>query len=325
MPPPLQRRLAMSKVILPSERNDAERLIRTLALTLANGAPIKDVDELVRRNAGRLTQADIQSGRVNSNVLGDIINTVEQAKGHPAFNWLSVTPEQQAAYLRAHGIDPSAMGLGFTRYAALQSGGDGSGGGAQASASGTSTSNASGNANLANLQQAGVYGRMSGAEFANQLGYRGDQAREIGGLLANTSGGFRAAVADYKRVIDDPNSTEGQKEEARKHVRGAATNKGEKDKADGIIRAIDKMKRDGVDLNATGENCDEKICDYMNTHSDVDKALKADTVQQTAVRSALTARQTVDALDAAAKKNAALKSGGDKRLAPTAPLVSAKL
>ena len=91
----------MAEDLPPDDRLNAERLIRTMALKLANGAPIGDLDDLVRRNAGKVTHADVQAGTLNTAVVGDIITAVAQAKGTPAtFNWSAATPEQVAAYLR---------------------------------------------------------------------------------------------------------------------------------------------------------------------------------------------------------------------------------
>jgi hypothetical protein len=87
-----------------ADRTAAETLIRSSALALANGAPIRDLDQLVSRNAGRISHADILAGRLGSDVLGDIIGTVEQAKGNTAFNWNGATPAQIKAYLTNNGL-----------------------------------------------------------------------------------------------------------------------------------------------------------------------------------------------------------------------------
>jgi len=92
-----------------SERVDAERLIRTTVEVLSGGSAIHDLNGLVQRNAGRVSPADIRAGRVGSQVLGDIINTVEQAKGNSNFNWHSATPDQVKAYLLANGFDPARL------------------------------------------------------------------------------------------------------------------------------------------------------------------------------------------------------------------------
>lgn len=100
------------------DRTAAETLIRTSVMALANGAPIRDLDQLVARNASRISHADIMAGRLGSDVLGDIIGTVEQAKGNTAFNWNAATPEQIKAYLAANGLgfaDQGRQGVGFTR------------------------------------------------------------------------------------------------------------------------------------------------------------------------------------------------------------------
>jgi hypothetical protein len=87
-----------------ADRTAAETLIRSSALALANGAPVRDLDQLVSRNAGRISHADILAGRLGSDVLGDIIGTVEQAKGNAAFNWNAASPEQIKAYLTNNGF-----------------------------------------------------------------------------------------------------------------------------------------------------------------------------------------------------------------------------
>jgi hypothetical protein len=105
---------------MPQDRVAAETLVRTSVLALANGAPVADIDELVRRNSGNVSHADIMARRLNTNVLGDIINTVEQAKGSKPFNWTSATQAQIKAYMLANGIKFQDHGrLGF-----VVSGGD---------------------------------------------------------------------------------------------------------------------------------------------------------------------------------------------------------
>ena len=103
----------------------AETLIRSMALALANGAPIKDLDEIVRRNAGQVSRSDLVAGRLSSNVLGDIINTVEQSKAAASFDWRSATSDQIRAYLSARGIDPRPLGYGdpWARMADARGGG----------------------------------------------------------------------------------------------------------------------------------------------------------------------------------------------------------
>lgn len=100
-----------------ADRTAAETLIRSSALALANGAPIRDLDQLVSRNAGRISHADILAGRLGSDVLGDIIGTVEQAKGNAAFNWNAATPEQIKAYLTNSGFafaDHGRLGIAMS-------------------------------------------------------------------------------------------------------------------------------------------------------------------------------------------------------------------
>jgi hypothetical protein len=87
-----------------ADRVAAETLIRTTVTALANGAAVKDLDGLVQRNAGYVSHADIRAGRLGSNVLGDILGTVEQAKGTAPFNWNAATPQQISAYLASKGL-----------------------------------------------------------------------------------------------------------------------------------------------------------------------------------------------------------------------------
>ena len=115
------------------DRVAAERLIRTTVETIARGAAVKDVDGIVQRNLGNVSLADIRAGRLGSNVLGDIVNTVEQAKGNAAFNWNSATPEQIKAYLAANGMMPQGLMDGSRRMAQ----GDGSGRSSGSEARGT--------------------------------------------------------------------------------------------------------------------------------------------------------------------------------------------
>jgi hypothetical protein len=100
-----------------ADRTAAETLIRSSALALANGAPVRDLDQLISRNAGRISHADILAGRLGSDVLGDIIGTVEQAKGNAAFNWNAATPEQIKAYLTNSGFafaDHGRLGIAMS-------------------------------------------------------------------------------------------------------------------------------------------------------------------------------------------------------------------
>jgi hypothetical protein len=99
-----------------ADRTAAETLIRSSALALANGAPIRDLDQLISRNAGRISHADILAGRLGSDVLGDVIGTVEQAKGNAA--WNAATPEQIKAYLTTNGFafaDHGRLGMAISR------------------------------------------------------------------------------------------------------------------------------------------------------------------------------------------------------------------
>jgi hypothetical protein len=88
-----------------ADRVAAETLIRTTVQSVGNGSAPHDLDELVRRNAGRVTREDLRAGRLGSTILGDIINSVEQAKGNTAINWSAATPQQIKAYAMAHGLD----------------------------------------------------------------------------------------------------------------------------------------------------------------------------------------------------------------------------
>jgi hypothetical protein len=118
------------------DRIKAETLIRTSVLALANGAAVGDIDELIRRNASNVSHADVMAGRLNTMVLGDIINTVEQAKGSKPFNWNSATPEQIKAYQLANGISPFGQGRdSATRLGGVDRTGGGEAGGSSRSAS----------------------------------------------------------------------------------------------------------------------------------------------------------------------------------------------
>jgi hypothetical protein len=121
---------------LPSEESSlsqadkvaAERLIRTTVQVLSGGAPVRNLDELIARNMGSLTHAEIAAGRLGTKVLGDIIGTVEQAKGNAAFNWNAASQQQIDEYMRQKGINPATFGhgMGVTRMAdggGAQSGG----------------------------------------------------------------------------------------------------------------------------------------------------------------------------------------------------------
>jgi hypothetical protein len=87
-----------------ADRITAETLIRSTVQVLASGSAIRDLDGLVQRNVGNVSHADIRAGRLGSNVLGDIISTVEQAKGGAPFNWNAASPQQISAYLASKGI-----------------------------------------------------------------------------------------------------------------------------------------------------------------------------------------------------------------------------
>jgi hypothetical protein len=87
-----------------ADRVAAETLIRSTVQVLASGSAIRDLDGLVQRNVGNVSHADIRAGRLGSNVLGDIISTVEQAKGGAPFNWNAASPQQISAYLASKGI-----------------------------------------------------------------------------------------------------------------------------------------------------------------------------------------------------------------------------
>jgi hypothetical protein len=116
-----------------ADRVAAETLIRTTVQSVGNGSVPQDLDELVRRNAGRVTREDLRSGRLGSTILGDIINSVEQAKGNTAINWSAATPQQMKAYLTAHGLDPAA----YKRMMGMRGGGaDKDGDSARSSSSG---------------------------------------------------------------------------------------------------------------------------------------------------------------------------------------------
>ena len=127
------------------DRVAAERLIRSTIETLARGASVKDVDGLVQRNLGNVTLADVRAGRLGSNVLGDIVNTVEQAKGNAAFNWNTATQEQIKAYLTGHGLTlPQSMMDGNRRTSQNDGSGRSSGGSDARGTAGITEANFSG-------------------------------------------------------------------------------------------------------------------------------------------------------------------------------------
>jgi hypothetical protein len=118
-------------VLAQADQVAAETLIRSTVLSLANGAAVRDLDEVIRRNAGRVSHADVMAGRLDTSVLGDIIGAVEQAKGSPPFNWSAATPDQIKAHLARQGIsflDQGGRGIGLTmdREASAKEGGDAS-------------------------------------------------------------------------------------------------------------------------------------------------------------------------------------------------------
>ena len=96
--------LGPNDALAQADRVNAETLIRSTGQVLAGGAAIKDLDGLIQRNIGYVSHADLRAGRLGSNVLGDIISTVEQAKGGAPFNWSAATPQQIDAYLTSKGI-----------------------------------------------------------------------------------------------------------------------------------------------------------------------------------------------------------------------------
>lgn len=184
-----------------TDRVAAETLIRSTILALANGTSITDVDEIVRRNATNVSPSDIQAGRLNTSVLGDIIGSVEQAKtsaGAP-FNWSSATPAQIKDYLLAHGLSPFGdhhqLAMGLLR--GLD--GDGSGAG-----------RGNGSINYGNISaNFGVdrYGALTG--FTHQmfntqfkpLGYNESTARGVAAILGDREGLRGEALAARIREV----------------------------------------------------------------------------------------------------------------------------
>jgi hypothetical protein len=145
------------------------------------------------------------------------------------------------------------------------------GGGARAAASGGTIASGSTPPSLASMQQASAYGRMSGTDFAAHLGFHGDQAREMGGILANTSGAFRQKVADYKHIMDDPNASPEQKKAAAEAMQKSARTKREKDAAKRVQETVEKMKSDGVNLSDP-----EAVKAYREKHPEAGKVLNGD-------------------------------------------------
>lgn len=121
------------------------------------------------------------------------------------------------------------LGLaGYAKFASAEGGVGGSSGGRFAGI--REGASDAGKSTTAIAQQINVYGRMSGGDYATHLGFTGEKAREFAGIMNGTSGTFRNAVAEYKRVMDDPNATPEQKDAAGK--KAAAVAKASKNKKD---------------------------------------------------------------------------------------------
>lgn len=100
---------APSAAALHIDEVAAENLIRTTAQVFSKGGPTGDLNALVKRNVGEV----IRSGSVAGNVIGDIITTVESAKGgKDKFDWNSANLEEKKAYLISHGLSLASLGLG---------------------------------------------------------------------------------------------------------------------------------------------------------------------------------------------------------------------
>lgn len=179
----------------------------------------------------------------------------------------SLTPDQRTV-LRAGGnpLSPSDMAsfgtkLGLSAYAALMKGESGVGG----SHGGRYGAMKDGAPTESPGQQVATLGKLSGDAFASRLGFTGEQAKQFGQMFNGTSGAFRASAEDYKKVMDDPNSTPEQREEAAKKMEATAKTKKEKETAQRFREAVEKMKADGVDL------ADPKA---ITTYKDKDAAMQ---------------------------------------------------
>jgi hypothetical protein len=217
------------------------------------------------------------------------------------------------------------LGWNALQHYAMLHGGSGEGGSGRSGESGTlaaraGTGNAGGSSappSFAAMQQISAYGRMSGTDFAAHLGFHGEQARELGGALANTSGAFRRKVADYKRVMDDPNATPEQKKDAADAMQKSAKTKRERDAVGIIQKTIEKMKANGVD-GQNKEEVDKYIDQRIKDHPSELRSLDADRKRNNAKDAGLTDKQLVDAKVADARKAAAAapKHSDKKHAAP---------
>jgi hypothetical protein len=161
----------------------------------------------------------------------------------------SLTPDQRSV-LRAGGnplnpADMAAIGakLGLSAYAGMakgEAGISGSGGGRYAALKDAT----GGKDNPAMAQYVATLGRMSGNDFANRLGFAGEQAKEFGQIMHGTSGGFRKSVEDYNKVLTDPAATPEQKAEARKNVQKNAKSKKDKDAVGKVFEKLDAKSND---------------------------------------------------------------------------------
>ena len=89
--------LGPNDALAQADRVNAETLIRSTVQVLA--ARRSRPGSYHPAENGYVSHADLRAGRLGSNVLGDIISTVEQAKGGAPFNWSAATQHQIDAYL----------------------------------------------------------------------------------------------------------------------------------------------------------------------------------------------------------------------------------
>jgi hypothetical protein len=231
---------------------------------LANGAAVRDLDGLVQRNVGNISRADIQSGRLGSNVLGDIVSSVEQAKGNTAFNWSSATPQQISAYLQKLGLTlAQAQRLsGEVRGEVdARAGNNGSSRASDRVTSGTydHSLNSSESAVFGSLSKTyGATAARSALDYATQLGAAPEFARKFIKMDEQSRQDFRQFVTEMR---SDPTLTDDQvkakvQEFRQKHPNSPLT---EQDIIK-VIRSQDqrKVKNDGPQAGNFGENHDER-------------------------------------------------------------------
>ena len=184
-----------SDALEQTDRITAETLIRSTVQVLANGAAVRDLDGLVQRNVGNVSLADIRAGRLGSNVLGDIISTVEQAKGTAPFNWSAATPQQISAYLKANGFS-----LNLLRDAAGNLPRDRVGGNGESARNASSIDYGKITGNFGVDRDGALSGfthQMFNTQF-KPLGYNEPTARNVAAILGKSEGLHGEALA--KRI-----------------------------------------------------------------------------------------------------------------------------